>query len=48
MKAAWKAGKRRPGKISKMGRRERKREEQKEKRKTVFNFSRLEGNYDQS
>ena len=42
MKAAWKAGKRRSGKISKMGRRERRREEQKKKRKPVFNFSRLD------
>ena len=42
MKAAWKAGKRREGKLSKMGRRERKMEERREKRKPVFNFSRLD------
>ena len=41
MKAAWKAGKRRAGKVSKMGRRERRREERKEKRKPVFDFGRL-------
>ena len=42
MKAAWKAGKRRVGKLSKMERRERKMEEQRGKRKPVFNFSRLD------
>ena len=42
MKAAWKAGKRRAGRLSKMGRRERRREEQREKQKPVFNFSRLD------
>ena len=41
MRAAWKAGKRRAGKLSKMGRRERLVTTRREKKKPVFNFEKL-------
>ena len=42
MKAAWKAGKRRAGKVSKMGRRERRIVKIRMKRKPRFNFEHLD------